>query len=497
MATFQQTALLGTERLTTPPVAPHAALDDAWHRLDWVGDREGAMLDALALVGVAQAAGSVATRRAAVAAGAEPDTRAFAPAAAAALLPQLLEGEFRALLPEWLGLCAQAGTVLPPAYLPRVFGAASAEERGTLAPVLGERGRWLLRQNPAWHRLLDTSATLPDDTWELGSPAERLAWLRARRCSDPAEALTRLQKGWAEEAADFREQALAELAAGLSAADEPFLAGCLSDRRKEVRQTAQRLLARLPASALAGRMRERATSLVTYQRGFLSKRLEVEPPAAFDKAWKADAVEERPPAGVGEKAYWVRQIVACVPFAELRTRTGLGTSDLVGLALKGEWGELLSEAWYASLAVAPDAELAAELFRRILGGGMKPPGGQAPAALVATLLPLCAEAERWTLALDHAGQGLTAWLSLPHLPGNPEPWQAARLLAALAPAIRDGAVPGGSPQAVLVARRLPMSLRAEAARLVARENGPTKTADTFLRAFDLRAAMRTAFSAKP
>lgn len=497
MATFQQTVLLGAERMTTPPVAPHPALDEAWRTLDWAGDREGALLDALALVGAAQTAGSMATRRVAVPAGAEPDARAFAPAAASALLPQLLEGEFRALLPEWLDLCAQAGAVVSPVFLPRVFAAALAEERGALAPVLGERGRWLLRQNPAWHRLLDASAILPDDTWELGSPAERLAWLRARRCNEPSDALARLQKTWVEEAADFREQAVAELVAGLSAADEPFLAGCLGDRRKEVRQTAQRLLARLPASALAGRMRERAAGFVTYQRGFLSKKLEIELPAAFDKAWKADAVEEKPPAGVGEKAYWVRQIVGCVPFAELRTRTGLGTSDLVGLALKGEWGELLGEAWYASLAVAPDAELAAELFRRILGGGMKPPAGQAPAALVAVLLPLCAEADRWALALDHAGQGMTAWLCLPHLPGCPEPRQAARLLAALAPAIRDGAVPGGSPQAVLVARRLPTSLRDEAARLVARENGPTKTADTFLRAFDLRAAMRTAFSAKP
>lgn len=497
MATFQQTALLGTERMASPPVAPHAALEEAWRQLDWTGDREGALLDALALVGAAQTAGGVALRRTAVPAGAELDTRAFAPAAAAALLPQLLEGEFRALLPEWLELCAQAGGVLPPVYLPRVFAAVSAEERGALASVLGERGRWLLRQNPAWHRLLDASVALPDDTWELGSPAERLTWLRARRVSEPAEALARLQKTWAEESADFREQAVAELAVGLNTGDEAFLVSCLGDRRKEVRQTAQRFLARLPGSALAVRMRERAANLVVYQRGFLSKKLEVELPAAFDKTWKADAVEEKPPAGVGEKAYWVRQVLACVPFSELRTRTGLGTADLVGLALKGEWGELLVEAWYASLAVAPDAELAAELFRRVFGGGMKPPGGQSPATLVATLLPLCAEVERWALALDHAGQGMAPWLCLPHLPGRPEPRQAARLLAALAPAIRDGAVPGGSPQAVLVARRLPTALREEAARLVARENGLTKNADTFLRALDLRAAMRTAFSANP
>ena len=497
MPSFHQIALLGTERMATPPAAPHVALDLAWQTLDWAADRERALLDALALFGAARTGAGLPGRQAITGGGADSDSRPFAPAAAAALLPQLLDGEMRPLLAEWLEWCARAGCAIPPIYLPRVFAAIAPGERDALGCVIGERGQWLLRANPVWHGLLSSDVGLPDDTWDVGTPAERMAWLRARRRSDPAAARELLRKTWADEPADFRELALPELAQGLSSADELFLTSCLADRRKEVRQTAQRLLARLPASALAMRMRERALALLSYQRGFLSKKLEVVRPAAFDPTWKSDGVEEKPPTGVGEKAFWVRQILACVPFSELRTRTGLKASELLPLAMKSEWSELLCDAWYGSLSVAPDAELAVELFRTVFGNGGKLPGGLAPAAVVSSLLPLCAESQRWSLALDHVGQSMTAWLCLPHLSGSPDPRQAAGLLGILAPAIRDGAVPGGSPQAVLVARRLPSELRDEAVRLVTRENGLTKTAESFLRAFDLRAAMRTAFSAKP
>ncbi len=39
----------------------------------------------------------------------------------------------------------------------------------------------------------------------------------------------------------------------------------------------------------------------------------VEPPAEFDKAWERDGVEEKPPGGVGKRAWWLRQILSRTP----------------------------------------------------------------------------------------------------------------------------------------------------------------------------------------
>ena len=48
-----------------------------------------------------------------------------------------------------------------------------------------------------------------------------------------------------------------------------------------------------------GRWSARAEALLTFHRGFLSKKLEITLPAEFDAAWTADGLEEKPPAGVG------------------------------------------------------------------------------------------------------------------------------------------------------------------------------------------------------
>lgn len=81
-----------------------------------------------------------------------------------------------------------------------------------------------------------------------------------------------------------------------------------------------------------------------------------------------------------------------------------------------------------------------------------------------------------------------------HLPGTPTVAQGRTLLALLAPALLSGYNPGGSPTAMLAARRIPPGLREEAARLLTRETGLTKPAEAFLRALELRAAIHAAFA---
>jgi len=496
MANFRQVLLLGTERSPQPPPPPHPALAEAWQQLDWAANRERALLDALAITAQARAAATPATTAHLSRPSPAPEeSRPPAPAAATSLLAQLLDGELRPLLSDWLEHCARAECVLPPLLLPRLLSDATTEERRLLAPVLGARGTWLLQQNSEWQAML--SAELPQtlSAWEDGASSERLAWLRSHRASAPASAREALAATWKDESADFREEALATFLTGLSLEDEAFLTTALADKRKGVRQVAQSLLTRLPGSALSQRMAARAQALLKVERGFLSTKLEIILPERFEPEWKSDALEEKPPAGTGEKAWWTQQILACVPFSTLRKATGLTTHKLCALAAASEWAALLQNAWLGSLHCAPDEELAAELLDQVLAASGRGSGAQQTGPLTEALLPFCTRTDRWRLLRTHEGKGASAWHFLPHLGAPATHDEALFLLSVLSQALRDGWLQGGGPQAVSLARLFPASVRDEAARLLQRENGLTRTAELFLRALEVRSSLASAFVA--
>jgi len=498
MPTLQQVLLLGTERVTGTPDAPHPSLEQAWSALDWPGGREATVLEAAALAGTAALAGFVSPVGLPYdsSAPAEREEIAEAPSAAAALLNQLIESEFRPLLIEWLESCARHRRRVPAFFLPRLLNGVSPEERPALAAVAGARGRWLAAQNPAWGwlTLSPEASSLPASVWETGTDAERLAELRRLRATDPAAGLALLQTSWTQEPPAFRDLALGELARGLSLADVPFLENCLRERRRESRQQAQTLLCRLPESGFAQRMRERAGELLVFKKSFLSKKLELTLPSVFSPDWKADGLEEKPVTGTGEKAHWARQILESVSVHHWAAEFDLSIEALFGLAVSSEWSELLLGAWYRTLRFAPDPEVAEALTPPILERpSCLPPGVSLPQAIVQLLAP-CTMEVRWKLAEKIPGPFPLLWAFLPQLAEPTSVSRASALLRTLAPALRDGLVPGGAPQAVLIARCLPTSLRPEAERLLEREAGLTKTAEAFLRALELRAQLQSSFS---
>jgi len=496
MTTLAQSLLLGSQRLAAPPALPHAALAAEWNELDWSGARGSALLDAAALAGTARGAGAPLgpVRAATPAAPAEP--RPFAPAPAAALLPQLLTPEWRLLVPEWLERCARCGAVAPHWLLPRLLDLGADEAlRPALAPVLGTRGVWLAQFQASWSWVHSTVEEPNPSLWETDLEDRRLACLRAWRQRDPATGRVLLQKTWGDEPPDFRARAIALLQTGLSADDEAFLAGILADRRKEVRLLAQSFLARLPGSALARRMRDRAGSLLGFQRGFFSKKIEVTLPAAFDPAWKADALEEKPPAGVGEKAHWLHQILALVPIGFWTEKFALAPTALLELAEKSpDWADLLLGAWYRAALLHDDAA-ACELFLSLVQSHPKfLPPGESPATALPKLLARCPVGRRWSLATENPS---LAWSALDLLTEPPSLAQGRAFLRTIAPGLRDATTTGGSPAALLAAFRVPPALRAEAAGLFTRDQGFTKPAVAFLQALDLRAALETAFASSP
>ncbi len=235
-----------------------------------------------------------------------PETRPVASASAARLLDELLLSYEMPLIREWLELAASSGVLVAPGQLASLLQLARAESavRQRLPAVVGERARWLAKLRPEW---AIAGLKPPEEAWVSGTPEERLAALKALRGSEPDRARELLAERWASE--PRRAGLLEALAVGLSAKDQAFLEQAVRDPRREVRQSARKLLARLPSSGFAQRMLERAQGCILWS----SKRLEIEPPAGLDAGLQADELEPRPPSGMGERAWLLAQIVGYVP----------------------------------------------------------------------------------------------------------------------------------------------------------------------------------------
>ncbi|MEU8966136.1 DUF5691 domain-containing protein [Streptomyces sp. NPDC048491] len=311
------------------------------------------------------------------------------------------------LLPQWLGLANERGLRAPAELLPTLLDAARARTdlRPQALAFAGPRGLWLARLNPEWRfaqRGASGGSVLPEpgDTaavqllWEEGLFAERVALLEAVRAYDAEAGRALLATTWSTERAEDRLMFLDSLRDRLSAADEPFLEQALTDRSRNVRATAAELLSALPGSALAGRMAERAASCVSLDRTGEVAAISVEAPHECDAAMQRDGVAPRPPAGRGERSWWLGQLVEATPLATWPRRLGgRPVSELVALPVADDWGDELHAAWCRAAVRQRDAEWA----RALLGAPSAPPGegaGTASLAERAKLLSILAEPER-------------------------------------------------------------------------------------------------------
>ena len=412
VATLTQLALLGTGRSALPEVSGETPLAAMAAGLDRA-DTESALLGMVALSSLHSSAGVLPQRDlqpAPAAAGVESCARAGA--AAAGYLSGFLGGENAELLPEWLRLCAEAGCVVPPEFLPALLAWRPSHEelRALKLPVLGERGRWIAQSLPAWAWV--TGAVAEDETaWETGEPAARLALLRRVRMSDPARARELLAATWKDETPDDREAFAASIAGNPQPEDEPFLTACLEDKRKDVRRTAFETLSRLPGSGFSRRMRERVEPLLHFtpaEAGSLLKlrkgkpaTLEVTLPDACDKPMQRDGVEAKPPRGTGEKTWWLIQMLQAAPLGGWEEKWQTPPADLIAAAQAAESGKDILQAWQKAACIQRNAAWAEAL----LHSGLV----VAPGELLA-LLPDAAREHWYTTSLaaatPEAGVGL-------------------------------------------------------------------------------------------
>ncbi|MDO0926140.1 DUF5691 domain-containing protein [Streptomyces sp. TG1A-8] len=398
------TALLGTDRRPPAGAGP--------------GRRAPvALLDAAAVEAVRRRAG---LRPAPAARRPEPapeDPRPPLPAAAARRLATLLADrpgggggrrgsapDLVELLPQWLAAANARGYAAPPQALPALLDAARGRTdlRPAALAFAGPRALWLARLNPDWRFALRAApgggAALPDTgdgeavrrLWQEGLFAERVALLAALRARTPALARELLARTWATERAEDRLMFLDSLRAGLSAEDEPFLEQALGDRSRNVRATAAELLSALPGSALAARMAARAAVCVAVDRTGDSPVIVVEAPPECDPGMERDGVAVKPPAGRGERSWWLGQLVEAAPLGTWPQRLGGRTPErIVALPVADGWQGELHAAWCRAAVRQQDAAWA----RALLGAPSAPEAGGPGAVSLAERAKLLAALE--------------------------------------------------------------------------------------------------------
>lgn len=498
-------ALLGTARMSAPPPAPHEALAEAWARLDWAAAPEASALSAMALASVARQAGAL-TQEAEPAADLAPvETTPPCQPAAAQALRRMLGGEHAEFLPEWLALAADRGQRAAFRDLPALLRLAARERalRPAIAPVLGARGVWLARRTAGWVEVLENSAEVAADAWDTGTPAERTAWLRQRRASDAAGAAELLSKAWKSLAGEERERLLAVVAEAPAAHDVVLLeAEALRDRRREVRALARSALMRRPESAFAARARERAEAMVTLEGVLLGKKLALRPPEAFDPAWKADGIEEKPPAGVGPRAHWARQWLGAVPLSAWTRRFDVSPEKLFALNRDDEWRETILLGWMDAALAAPEAGNAGAFALHLIGLEAWPK--TAPGllellfALAAVLPPEAASRVLAALEPKSAAEGGVYFEFLLRSTFVLSPEVAARALDLAVAAFQAKPYPQlQSNHARALARRLPLASADAALRRLAALSEPSAPTEELMRSLEFRHRLHLAFTPAP
>jgi len=236
-------------------------------------------------------------------------------------LTQILTSQTE-LLPELLGLMAGAGQRVPEMLLPKLlgYGQKNTAVRPAILTVLGKRGRWLAAQNPAWRygqgqAIADFTTETPElkALWPEEAAQSRAMKLAAWRKVDASAAREALEAVWSVALAKERQALLGALETNLSLEDEAFLEEALGDKGKLVRRVAVDLLAQLSGSGFCDRMAQRATASVQIETSSSGIDIQVSLPDAYGDGWKRDGIELKAPQGEGQRAWWLRQLIAHTP----------------------------------------------------------------------------------------------------------------------------------------------------------------------------------------
>ncbi|HEX6870745.1 MAG TPA: DUF5691 domain-containing protein [Micromonosporaceae bacterium] len=464
------TALVGTDRRLSPST---------------VEDPPGALLDLAAVWSVYRRAGVPPVRGLPTPAPAPADERPVVAEPAVTTLASLLDPDTdqigldqttrAALLTEWLKVATARNLRAAPESLPALLeiGRRHPPLRPLVLAAGGARASWLAQQNPDWTYLTGGPSRPDASTWADGSPAQRVAYLAALRHVDPAAGRELLDQDWSTLDVEERVGLVGALATGLGSADEQFLERVLDDRRREVRLAAAELLATLPGSGYQTRMARRASASLRHGP---DGTVVVRPPADVDPAMLRDGISRKPPSRIGERAWWLAQVLARTPltvWTEGGSEFGTTPDGLLGRQVTDGWAAVVHQGLAEAASTQRDAGWA-EALLTTLEPDLATRPGPVPRwveALFWVLEP--AQATRRALAvLREPSPGPRARLLEVLLAGCPPPWPAEVADAVLAGLETHAAHPRlpyqWSSVCRLAALRLPVDRAAAATALAER-----------------------------
>lgn len=360
--TLVSNALLGTGR-QAPPLPMAEPLTGLFTQLE-TQETEAKLLGQAALLTLLRKAGAKAECRQPSLPTLAKEEWPVASVTANRQLAMMLGGVQTELLNEWLQLAAIHQVRVGEETLPDLLelGANRKALAEAIYAVIGRRGEWLAARNPAWRYASGSDENLME-AWETGSEEQRIRAFSQLRTQDPDLARQLLAKSWKNEPPTLRAKAVALLATNLSQADEEFLEAALDDRRKEVRDEAAKLLPQLAQSKLRERVTQRLTPLLKVS-GLLRKSIEVTLPSECTSAMQRDGISEKVPVQLnkmGERAWWLWQMLAVTPTQLWQRRFNLTPQRLVEVATRSEWSDLLLDAWQHAVTLHQEAEMAIAL----------------------------------------------------------------------------------------------------------------------------------------
>ena len=260
-------------------------------------------------------------------------------------LSLILSGNYESALSEFLSHLINNKKCLPPEKLPDLLDQclSNPELWQKLRFTIGERGEWLIQQNPDWHILTFTPQKID---WETGSSDQRIALLKHLRKYETDKVTPIIKETWEEDSLKDRVKFIETLEINLSKKDEPFLETCLDNNRKEIRKSAAHLLSLLPDSDLVQRMFDRLKNLMVLKTGVLKKsKLEVSLPE--------NEIDELIRDGIDPSAQWYKggikasrlgQMIAIVPPKFWEDHFKKDTAETLQLFIRSNWSELLLQA---------------------------------------------------------------------------------------------------------------------------------------------------------
>ncbi|HEX7865692.1 MAG TPA: DUF5691 domain-containing protein, partial [Variovorax sp.] len=220
---------------------------------------------------------------------------------------------------------------------------------------------------------------------------------------------------------------LGALAENLGPDDEALLDAQLKDRARDVRQAAVELLQRLPGSAHAGRIAAFLSPLLKQEGGAWR----IDAPEAADPRWKDDAIDPARPAheGLGDRAWWLYQLVRQAPLSWWTARIGLTPSALLDWAARGDWKDALLRGWNDAVLAAPDFDWCDAMLDR-------PRAQRAWVGQLLALLPRGRRERHWIAELGDSGNGVQEVVGFADQACAPGETPSAELSARLAAALR-------------------------------------------------------------